>query len=178
MDDNDGYRWDDGQLMTLLTGVLDDPEADCAEAPTSAAQDDEPAELSLEDVVEDQREVPRRGAPDGLGDGDRGLPRVLRDRRGEAHGGERARGQERQRRVVPLAGQPAVLAQGGQRVLLDRLGQQRGLAEPGRRDDGGQAPLEPGVQPVQQPGSDDEPAVGERWCVPERPAHARSVRTP
>jgi hypothetical protein len=30
--------------------VLDDPEADCAEAPTSA-QDDEPAELSLEDVV-------------------------------------------------------------------------------------------------------------------------------
>ncbi|WP_448620900.1 hypothetical protein [Geodermatophilus sp. URMC 65] len=51
MDDNDGYRWDDGQLMTLLTGVLDDPEADCAEAPTSAARDDEPAELSLEDVV-------------------------------------------------------------------------------------------------------------------------------
>jgi hypothetical protein len=51
VDDNDGYRWDDGQLMTLLTGVLDDPEADCAEAPTSAAQDDEPAELSLEDVV-------------------------------------------------------------------------------------------------------------------------------
>jgi hypothetical protein len=51
VDDNDGYRWDDGRLMTLLTGVLDDPEADCAEAPTSAAQDDEPAELSLEDVV-------------------------------------------------------------------------------------------------------------------------------
>ena len=51
MDDIDGYRWDDGQLLTLLTGVLDDPEADCAEAPTSAAQDDEPAELSLEDVV-------------------------------------------------------------------------------------------------------------------------------
>lgn len=51
MDENDGYRWDDGQLMTLLTGVLDDPEADCAEAPTSAALDDQPAELSLEDVV-------------------------------------------------------------------------------------------------------------------------------
>ena len=41
MDDNDGYRWDDGQLMTLLTGVLDDPEADCAETPTSIAQDDD-----------------------------------------------------------------------------------------------------------------------------------------
>ena len=51
MDDNDGYRWDDGQLMTLLTEVLADPEADCAEAPTSAAPDDRPAELSLEDVV-------------------------------------------------------------------------------------------------------------------------------
>jgi hypothetical protein len=51
VDDNDGYRWDDGQLLTLLTGVLDDPEADCAETPTSVAQDDEPAELSLEDVV-------------------------------------------------------------------------------------------------------------------------------
>jgi hypothetical protein len=50
VDEDDGYRWDDGQLMTLLTEVLD-PEADCAEAPTSAAQDDEPAELSLEDVV-------------------------------------------------------------------------------------------------------------------------------
>jgi hypothetical protein len=37
--------------MTFLTGVLDDPEADCAEAPTSAAPDDQPAELSLEDVV-------------------------------------------------------------------------------------------------------------------------------
>ena len=51
MDERDGYRGDDRRLMTLLTGVLDDPEADCAEAPTSAAQDDEPAELSLEDVV-------------------------------------------------------------------------------------------------------------------------------
>jgi hypothetical protein len=51
VDENDGYRWDDGQLMTLLTGVLDDPEADCAEAPTSAAPNDQPAELSLEDVV-------------------------------------------------------------------------------------------------------------------------------
>ncbi|MGY1762279.1 hypothetical protein ACI79G_15210 [Geodermatophilus sp. SYSU D00779] len=50
MDENDGYRWDDDQLMTLLTEVLD-PEADCAEASTSAAQDERPAELSLEDVV-------------------------------------------------------------------------------------------------------------------------------
>ncbi len=51
MDESDGYRWDDGQLMTLLTEVLDDPEADCAEASTSATSDDRPAELSLEDVV-------------------------------------------------------------------------------------------------------------------------------
>jgi hypothetical protein len=51
VDDNDGYRWDDGQLMSLLTGVLDDPEADCAQAPTPARPDDRPAELSLEDVV-------------------------------------------------------------------------------------------------------------------------------
>ncbi|SDM01160.1 hypothetical protein SAMN05660642_01324 [Geodermatophilus siccatus] len=50
MDENDGYRWDDDQLMTLLAEVLD-PEADRAEAPTSAAQDHRPAELSLEDVV-------------------------------------------------------------------------------------------------------------------------------
>ena len=51
MDGDNGHRWDDGQLMTLLTEVLADPEADCAEAPTSAAPDDPPAELSLEDVV-------------------------------------------------------------------------------------------------------------------------------
>ncbi|SHN62921.1 hypothetical protein SAMN05660350_01101 [Geodermatophilus obscurus] len=51
MDESDGYRWDDGQLMTLLTEVLDDPEADCAEASTSATSDDRPAEISLEDVV-------------------------------------------------------------------------------------------------------------------------------
>ena len=51
MDEYDGYRWDDDQLMTLLTVVVDDPEADCAEAPPSAPPDDRPAELSLEDVV-------------------------------------------------------------------------------------------------------------------------------
>jgi hypothetical protein len=51
VDESDGHRWDHCQLMTLLTGVLDDPEADCAEAPTSAAPNNQPAELSLEDVV-------------------------------------------------------------------------------------------------------------------------------
>jgi hypothetical protein len=51
VDGDNGHRWDDGRLMTLLTEVLADPEADCAEAPTSAAPDDRPAELSLEDVV-------------------------------------------------------------------------------------------------------------------------------
>lgn len=51
MDDNDGHRWDDDQLMTLLTEVLDDPDTDCPGAPASAARDDRPAELSLEDVV-------------------------------------------------------------------------------------------------------------------------------
>lgn len=50
MDESDGYRWDDDRLMTLLTEVLD-PDADRAGGPTSAAQDDRPAELSLEDVV-------------------------------------------------------------------------------------------------------------------------------
>lgn len=51
MDDNDGHRWDDDRLMALLTGLLDDPEVDCAEASTSAAPNDQPAKLSLEDVV-------------------------------------------------------------------------------------------------------------------------------
>ena len=50
MDESDGYRWDDDQLMSLLTEVLD-PEADCPGAPASAVRDDRPAELSLEDVV-------------------------------------------------------------------------------------------------------------------------------
>jgi hypothetical protein len=49
--ENDCHRWDDDQLMTLLTEMLADPEVDCAEAPTPAAPDDQPAELSLEDVV-------------------------------------------------------------------------------------------------------------------------------
>jgi hypothetical protein len=49
--ENDCHRWDDDQLMTLLTEVLADPEVDRAEARTPAAPDDRPAELSLEDVV-------------------------------------------------------------------------------------------------------------------------------
>jgi hypothetical protein len=51
VDENDRHRWDDDQLMTLLTEGLADPEVDRAEAPTPAAPDDRPAELSLEDVV-------------------------------------------------------------------------------------------------------------------------------
>ncbi len=50
MDDYDGHRWDDDQLMTLLAEVLD-PEADSAEALTSAARDDQPPGISLKDVV-------------------------------------------------------------------------------------------------------------------------------
>ena len=50
MDERDGYRGDDRRLMTLLTEVPR-PEADRAEAPTSAPEGDRPAELSLEDVV-------------------------------------------------------------------------------------------------------------------------------
>jgi hypothetical protein len=50
VDERDGYRWDDRRLMTLLTEVPG-PEADRAEAPTSAPGGDRPAELSLEDVV-------------------------------------------------------------------------------------------------------------------------------
>jgi hypothetical protein len=49
--ENDCHRWDDDQLMTLLTEVLADPSVDRAEAPTPAAPNDRPAELSLEDVV-------------------------------------------------------------------------------------------------------------------------------
>src|SRR4051794_41791409 len=37
--------------MALLTGLLDDREVDYAEASTSAAPNDQPAKLSLEDVV-------------------------------------------------------------------------------------------------------------------------------
>ena len=51
MDGNGGRRWDDDRLAALLTGVVDDPDADRSEAPTSAAPDDEPAGISLEDVV-------------------------------------------------------------------------------------------------------------------------------
>ena len=51
MDETDGGRWDDDQLMALLTEVLDDPEADRAGVPAPAAPDDRPADLSLEDVV-------------------------------------------------------------------------------------------------------------------------------
>jgi hypothetical protein len=50
VDERDGYRGDDRRLMTLLTEVPG-PEADRAEAPTSAPEDDRPAELSLADVV-------------------------------------------------------------------------------------------------------------------------------
>ena len=49
--DADDHRWGDEQLMALLTEVLDDPEADRAEDPTSPAADDQPAGMSLEDVV-------------------------------------------------------------------------------------------------------------------------------
>jgi hypothetical protein len=43
--------WDDGQLMALVAEVLDDEEDDCAEVPTSAAQGDQSAGISLKDVV-------------------------------------------------------------------------------------------------------------------------------
>jgi hypothetical protein len=49
--DDDGHRCDDDQLVTLLTALLDDEEANRAEASTSAARNDQPAELFLEDVV-------------------------------------------------------------------------------------------------------------------------------
>ncbi|WP_448639734.1 hypothetical protein [Geodermatophilus sp. URMC 63] len=51
MDGSDGYRWEDGQLITLLTERLDDPDGDYPGAPPSGAQQDRPAEFSLEDVV-------------------------------------------------------------------------------------------------------------------------------
>ncbi len=51
MDGNGGRRWDDDQLTALVTGGPDDPDGDRSEAPTSAAPDDEPAGISLEDVV-------------------------------------------------------------------------------------------------------------------------------
>jgi hypothetical protein len=51
VDGNGGRRWDDDRLTALLTGVADDPDGGRAEAPTSAAPDDEPAGISLEDVV-------------------------------------------------------------------------------------------------------------------------------
>lgn len=44
MDGNDGHRWDEDHVVALLTEVLDDPEVD-------REQDDEPAGISLEDVV-------------------------------------------------------------------------------------------------------------------------------
>ena len=42
---NDRPRWDDGQLLALVAEVLDE------EPPASPAQLDQPAELSLADVV-------------------------------------------------------------------------------------------------------------------------------
>ena len=44
MDGNDGHRWDEDHVVALLTEVLDDPEVD-------REQDDQPAGISLEDVV-------------------------------------------------------------------------------------------------------------------------------
>jgi hypothetical protein len=73
---DDGHWWNDDQLMTLLTEVLDGPAADCTEAPTSATPDDEPAEFSLQcavaagraafcwlDVIVTLRNVTRRLGP-------------------------------------------------------------------------------------------------------------------
>ena len=45
-------EWGAGdRLVALLTGVRDDVEDDRADAPTSDAQDDQPAGISLEEVV-------------------------------------------------------------------------------------------------------------------------------
>jgi hypothetical protein len=49
---NGRCSWDDGQVMSLVAQALNDGEAGCAEASTSAAPDDQPAELSLADVVD------------------------------------------------------------------------------------------------------------------------------
>ena len=51
MGGTDGEWWAGDRLVALLTGVRDDVEDDRADAPTSDAQDDQPAGISLEDVV-------------------------------------------------------------------------------------------------------------------------------
>jgi len=47
----DGGWWADDRLVALLTGVRDDEEDERAEVSTPAAQDDQPAGISLEAVV-------------------------------------------------------------------------------------------------------------------------------
>ncbi len=51
MDGNDSHWWDDDRLMALLRAVLGDQEADRAGNPALAAPDDQPAGISLADVV-------------------------------------------------------------------------------------------------------------------------------
>ena len=51
MGGTDGKWWAGDRLVALLTRVRDGEEDERADAPTSDAQDDQPAGISLEDVV-------------------------------------------------------------------------------------------------------------------------------
>jgi hypothetical protein len=117
-------------------------------------------------VVDHQAHPPGRAGPHAGGDG-RGQLGGLRAA-GLALGqldvepGGQALGQRPGVGVGGAAAQPAVLAPGGERVLVERLGEQRALAEPGAGGEDRDPVVPPAVQAVEQHAALEQGTAGAR----------------
>ena len=126
-------------------------------------------------VVEDERDVLGSHRPDGIGHRDGSCPRIVGHRCLHAHRVEGSGHQERQRRVVGLAGQPRVDPQRGQRVLGDRLPQQRRLAATRAGHEQRERLVEARAEPLEQPRPQHQPSLREWRGIAQSPAHVRTL---
>jgi hypothetical protein len=132
-------------------------------------------------VVDHQRHLAGRVVPGRLDDPvDCG---VERPGRGHPHALAQPGRQRRPGLVVGPARQPVLGAPWRQPVLGHRLGEQRGLAEPGRGDHHRDPQSEPLVQPPQQPRARHVGALQLGWFEPDsagrrRPHQLPRVRSP
>jgi hypothetical protein len=123
----------------------------------------------LVDVVEHDGDLQGRSQQDRVDDGGDASPGVV-----EREGAGQARRQRGCRRVRRLAREPHVDAARGERVLDQRLREQRRLAEPGRRGDRHYPPVVAVQQQAEKPGAEQHGRPDLRRPAPLRP-HAERV---
>ncbi len=141
----------------------------------------------LVDVVDDQADLARRAAPHGVdqGAGERGevgdAPAVVDRAVGDAtevgaEGGGQAGGEVPRIVVARPAAEPAVVAPGGEGVLVDRLGEQRRLAEPRPGHDDRDRAFPAALDASEQVTTPDQRTTRPRRSVAVGPRHAAILR--